>query len=375
MNSLSGLGVATFHQPIVRPVLCYRSLEDLQTGARPVVRRTDAVWLRTRDGARVNLFACTSQDRQRGSSNAPDSDEPILGVSPLDGASFSISQIGTDIRFDTCHIGIHRYMDSLIEPDDRPPGDTEDVGPGRTKLAFVETEDGIQVATLDFRTGRWSFEATPRSARYQPRGVEVRIFDHLPGRSETTVLELTIIVAAAGVHGSADGPGAPAQEDPEWLLTAHDCALFGSTAPVSDEFASRAARALGTAVPPAKDRVTAYRCLNAFLANLHRDFRSSPTARAFKYRGPVEFPDINFVSWLEDVRSKARDDAGLRTRLGALVDRVARTDPGSPEFRHAVVDVMGSGWAPDVFMFSECSRRGVLRRDDDRGRNQLFAGS
>jgi hypothetical protein len=222
LNHLNGFGVACVSLPKPRPVLCYESLEALNAGDRPVVVRTDAVWLETSSGARINVLACYAQDRYGRTRSA---------VSSLDGAAFAISNEGTDIRFDSCASRNGNGMSC-----DREMHRNGDV-------AFVKTPRGVEVAVAVHDGSSPHSQYVSRRCMFDPRGIEVRLFDQLPGRCEHLLLNLVVIAAVAGAR-TKDAVLRRASNDEEWLMM-HDCASYGSRVPVSKRFVKRAARALG----------------------------------------------------------------------------------------------------------------------------------
>ena len=359
MNGLMGFGTASVRMPSKRPVICYESLQALNCGARPTVVHTDAVWLETKSGAHINILACQSQGRWVRAYEANTS-------SPLDGASFSISRNGTDVRFDLC------AQSSLAERSGEPTC-AEFIRSTRGGAAFYKGKGGrIMVATSDPDPPSSSGRSGSRQTRhfsnnrcvFEPRGIEVRLFDQMPGRCEETLLNLVVIAAIAGYATPSSLTGADAERlrpssDSEWLLAMHDCSLYGSRVLVTAEYMKRAAAALGLK-PPQKtgaEPLTAYAALNHLLQAAHERYGTHKYAQAFGYSGPAQFPDVNFPSWLRALRERMALDSSLSRSVHSVVS-TARTSPDT--LGMAASMYLGAGWEPDVFMLAELVRTNAL---------------
>lgn len=338
MNELNGFGVASVSLPQVRPVLCYDSIDALNRDERPRVVRTDAVWLETASGAHINILACYSQDRLGRDTRA---------VSSLDGAAFSITNDGTDIRFNSCSSGDVANTSA----------DRELIRSGH--VAFVRGERGVEVAVATYESvdANGNLVYGPRRCSFDPRGIEVRLFDQMPGRNEEMLLNLVVILAVAGNASSAGKSRKQKHthpsEDDEWLLAMYDCCYYGSRVPLSKRFVARAAAALGVRAPEDVS-LTAYQALNELLRLCHQKYSNNRVARSFGYKGPVVFPDINYPSWLDAVRRRLGTDPALSRKLQELAARAETTE----RLEEAVQAYLGSGWDPDRYMIEEMIAQG-----------------
>ena len=378
LNYLMGFGTACIEPPRKRPVLAYESMDALHRGDRPVVVHTDAVWLTGTSGERINLLACSQQSRYTRHDRAS-------RVSPLDGAAFDITQFGTDIRFDTCAAPLNSdqsddatvcsaaHLDRAVAFVVTAPGVVEVASSTDTRSPLSgasDDEDGTDRAAHTYAIRRCEFE---------PRGLEVRLFDQMPGRVEETVLGVTILAAVAGSVSGDPADGARPSETDAWILTMHDCARHGSRVPVSRAFIGCAARALGvdpgTAVAAAASArgadadagrvrargrgddmiATAHDTLNALLRVAFEKHHKHPTAAAFGLERPVQFPDVNFETWCEIVQRRAALVSGFDKKFRATLSTV-RTAPDA--VASAVQMYLGDGWLPDAFSIAEVAAHG-----------------
>ena len=324
MNSLFGLGVANMQKPLQRSVLCYSSLDALNRGDPPHIVKTDAVWLKLSCGARINLLACSSQDRWAAMSDH-------ARVTPLSGSSFPIHQHGTDIRFDTCGTCLD-FAEVL--------GDT---------VAFVKTEQGIEAATHRRKETKYKL----RACAFKLRGFEVRLFDHMPGHAESTLLSLVVLACASSQHATSNKR---ALEDPDWVLTAHNCSAYGSRAPVTRAFLKRAAAALGVQAPKSGSTLCAITALQSLLDSMHVSHSQSAICQKFGYTDKVVFPDVNFEGWNSALNARLAVDTQLSRKLDAVKSDVGRN--GIDFLQSSIATHLGTDWQEDVYMLAERITRG-----------------
>lgn len=338
LNHLNGLGVAQIEEPERRPVLCYESLEALNNGERPKIVRTDAVWLTTKSGARINILACTAQGRWGRADGRPT-------VSPLDGAAFAITQDGTDVRFQTCS-ECEIYSGS---------GDVAFVlQPASTGGDTVEVVVRMPLNGRSKRKER-AFKFAKRTCLFEPRGIEARLFDQMGTRQERAILGLVVLAAVAGLR--AGSKQRSVTEDNEWIMAMYDCSSYGSRVPVSRAYVKRVAAALGVKTPTVHPE-SALAALNALLSIAHDVYKDDPVARRFGYSERVVWPDVNFPNWKRGLEAKLAADPEIARALKTVIRSVALEGErrGSGALASAIDKHLGPDWARDVYMIDELTR-------------------
>lgn len=310
LNTLSGFGVASIPETERRNVLCYASLDALNRGEAPTVISTNAIWMVTDTGAKLNLLACAFQERTPPINTRGDW---------TTGAGFRIHHGGTDVRLDTC-------WSCSVRPYSQP-------------LAFVKTKGGIHAAVFDKETGTYAMDKT--CTRATPVGIEFRVFDHLP--SEHVRDLLSIVVLAAAASGKCDTRSI-ASEDPAWILQMRDSAAHGSRVPVSKDFWAKVQKAFGVkAALPAH----AFLGLNALLQAMHAKHGKNAVAKAYGLSKCPMFPDVNFPLWRDSVTKMMSIDSTLRDKLSRVIALSVAHDVLEKE--------LGPGWRDDVYMLKALS--------------------
>lgn len=297
MNGLSGFAAATMTvAPKARKVMCYASLESLNAGDDPAVVTTAEILETTKDGAEINVLACSEQSRGT-----------ELDHDWNSGTGAGYQNTGTDFRFNTCWTCVNKWGD------DKP-------------AYYKDVKGRIRTAQKTTKTGKW----VPRKAcAPNMTGVEFRVFDHLTIPHED-LLGIVVLVAAAGK--ATENPS----NDPCWMAQMLKCARYGSRAPVSSGYWSALCKALGVkASETPKDAFTA---LNLVLSEAFSAASKTAIARKFGLKAAPTFPDVNFEVWTKSVNAKKAHDSTLAAKLA----RVAK----KPD---TLVKELGAGWIPDRY--------------------------
>lgn len=302
MNDLSGIGVAKMKLPDPQPILVHDSLADLNGGEVPKSRMLDAVWEVTKSGEWINVLACQSQDRggERAAWNTM--------------ASGSVTNRGTDIRFDSCTGVEYRYMDGGA-------------------VAMVDKR------AMLVRPAAGKYKITKES-EFNPAGFEFRMFDHFPEGVAHELVSTVVTLSSLSYTQLAVDKLGDVQSRAEWVQQVSNASLYGSRGPVDAVYWSRLRKALG--MRAATLPTTCYEALNVMLKDAFTQGKAKSASKkvlsAFKVSSAVTFPDANFEIWKASALSKMK-----KTQLAKL------SKAGAKLSEDDVVKILGRGWALDTY--------------------------
>ena len=311
LNFLSGFGVSEIKSPVNHQVMYYDSLDALNAGERPKIKMTDTVWLTAKDGMRLNLLACQEIDRFT-----------LKRIDWSSGIGFNkLPNRGNDIRFDMCF----ECLPPKLMPLD---------------IAFINTKKGLHVAIRDKNSSKYVL--SEMCLNVDPKGLEFRVFDHIPGEHATKLLSIVVLACAAGQ--TAKNVKTAFQES-SWMMQMRDCATYGSRTPINKEYFKHTCSALNIQVPNKHPR-HAYEAFNTILEIMHRNHVKSDIAKRFGYSQKVVFPDINYQVWSTAVEKRTKTDLVLR-------NNIQKVGKNGPITEKSVEKYLGKEWRDDTYLLQE----------------------
>jgi hypothetical protein len=307
LNYLSGVGIARMAPSEPRVLFVYDSLEALNAGRPPSLRRLTAVLQAMESGETINILDCQEQGREALND---------FGLVPWQFlSSVPVAREGTDLRFNTCQ-GVNLRK-------------------GRTAI-FMDGD----VARLASHSSEDSAYTPATGGDFQPAGFEFRLFDHFP--SEHAANLVAAVVTLSGLtHNEAASLTGPVSDSAPWIQQVGNAAMFGSRGPVHARYWTLMRKGLGLD-PAAPLPSTMFDALNVTLRDAYeacgRNAASRRVIASFGVDAPPAIPDSNFEIW------KASAMAKMSAKQLKLLSTAARAPTNA-----RIQKVLGPGWLPDVY--------------------------